>query len=278
MVIDTHAGAGLYRLDDHFAQTSGEAADGITKISSSAGRQLAPVLVDYLAAIAQFNAVEPQTATTSKTAPASKAQTAYPGSPLLIQRLLRDHDKLKAFETHPTDSKALAATLEQLNVGRQVAMFAEDGFEGVKKFLPPPSRRALVLTDPSYEIKSDYAKVASMLADSVKRFATGTYAIWYPIIARAEAIDLPRKLSALAIKNSRAWLNASLTVKSPAPQVSAQFLEPGQHQRAGLAASGMFILNPPYTLLPALAAALPQLVGLLGQDRSATFTLDSSER
>ncbi len=100
------------------------------------------------------------------------------------------------------------------NAGRQIAMFAEDGFEGIRKYLPPPSRRAVVLSDPSYEVKSDYLKVPVMLADSLRRFATGTYVIWYPIIARAEAIDMPRKLKALAVKSGKSWLNTSLTVKS----------------------------------------------------------------
>ena len=111
---------------------------------------------------------------------------------------MRDHDKLKLFELHPTDLRALAGNVAQLEAGRQVAVLHEDGFEGIKKFLPPPARRALVLCDPSYEIKSDYAKVLDMAADSLKRFATGTYAFWYPIIPRPEAHDLPRRLKTLA--------------------------------------------------------------------------------
>ncbi len=274
MVIDTHAGAGLYRLDDSFAQTSGEAAQGYLKILSYAphaaqpSAHFSPLLSDYLAVIAGFES--------------APSQSVYPGSPLLMQRLLREHDKLKAFELHPTDSTLLAANFEELNAGRQIAMFAEDGFEGVRKFLPPPSRRALVLTDPSYEIKSDYAKVAAMLADALKRFATGTYAIWYPIIPRAEAIDLPRKLNALAGKAGKSWLNVTLTVKSASPPARSADLGydeiNGDHiKRAGLPASGMFVLNPPYTLSTALRDALPQMVRILGQDRSAAFTLTSSE-
>jgi 23S rRNA (adenine2030-N6)-methyltransferase len=274
MVIDTHAGAGLYRLDDTFAQTSGEAAQGFLKIQAHAtptsnatdtSEQLSPLLSDYLTLIAGFES--------------APSQSVYPGSPLLMQRLLRAQDKLKAFELHPTDSKLLAANFEELDAGRQIAMFAEDGFEGVRKFLPPPSRRALVLTDPSYEIKSDYAKVVIMLADSLKRFATGTYAVWYPIIARAEALDLPRKLNVLAGKAGKSWLNATLTVKSAAPSRALGYdeIQGDQITRTGLPASGMFILNPPYTLSAALRDALPQMVRILGQDRSAAFTLTSSE-
>ena len=149
-------------------------------------------------------------------------------------------------------------------------MLHEDGFEGIKKFLPPPARRALVLCDPSYEIKSDYAKVLDMAADSLKRFATGTYAFWYPIIPRPEAHDLPRKLKTLANKAGKSWLGATLTVKNSKLVQDAS----GEVVRPGLPASGMFIINPPYTLKPALQLALPQMVAALGQDSHAGFTLE----
>jgi 23S rRNA (adenine2030-N6)-methyltransferase len=87
----------------------------------------------------------------------------YPGSPFIIQQLLQGRDKLKLFELHPTDGKTLSANIAQLEVGRQVAILREDGFEGLKKFLPPPARRALVFCDPSYEIKNDYGRVPEMV-------------------------------------------------------------------------------------------------------------------
>ena len=257
-VLDTHAGAGLYRLDSEFAETSGEAADGIARLlSAQGGEPLAPALQAYLDLVASFNS--------------KGSSRVYPGSPFIIQRLLREHDKLKLFELHPTDSKTLSANIAQLDAGRQVAVLREDGFEGIRKFLPPPARRALVLCDPSYEIKNDYARVATMVTEALKRFATGTYAVWYPIIPRPEAHDLPRKLKTLATKNGKPWLHATLTVKSSKLTTDSA----GDTVRPGLPASGMFIINPPHTLKPALQAALPQLVRLLGQDRNAAFTLDA---
>ena len=166
-VLDTHAGAGLYRLDGDYARTSGEASEGILRLTAP-GEALTPLLQAYVDMVRAFN----QGAGTK----------VYPGSPFIIQRLLRAHDKLKLFELHPTDLRALAGNVAQLDAGRQVAVLHEDGFEGVKKFLPPPARRALLLCDPSYEIKSDYGKVLDMVQDGLKRFATGTYAVWYPII------------------------------------------------------------------------------------------------
>ena len=285
-VLDTHAGAGLYRLDGDYAETSGEAANGFLRllppqktatatvtpvqaatkkvvkstskdeIPGKEGRH-APALQDYLDLVGTFNE--------------KGGHRVYPGSPFIIQRLLRGRDKLKLFELHPTDSKTLSANIAQLDAGRQVAVLREDGFEGIKKFLPPPVKRALVLCDPSYEIKSDYARVPAMVADSLKRFATGTYAVWYPIIPRPEAHDVPRKLKTLATKAGKSWLHATLTVKSSKLTSDSG----GDVVRPGLPASGMFIINTPFTLKMAMQAALPEMVRLLAQDQHAAFTLDS---
>jgi 23S rRNA (adenine2030-N6)-methyltransferase len=255
-VIDTHAGAGLYRLDSEFAETSGEAAEGFRRLlDATTTEPLTPALQDYLDLVASFNP--------------KGSQRVYPGSPFIIQRLLREQDRLKLYELHPTDAKTLDANIAQLDAGRQVAVLREDGFGCVTRFLPPPSRRALLLCDPSYEIKSDYARVAAMVSDALKRFATGTYAVWYPIIPRPEAHDLPRKLKTLATKSGKPWLHATLTVKS------SKMAAGEGAKRPGLPASGMFVINPPHTLKGLLQPALPQMVKLLGQDRNAASTLDS---
>lgn len=261
-VLDTHAGAGLYRLDGDYATTSAESADGILRLVPPATPPatppaLAPALQEYVDTVRAFNQGE--------------ATRVYPGSPFIAQRLLRAHDRLKLFELHPTDARSLAGNVAQLEAGRQVAVLQEDGFEGARKFLPPPARRALVLCDPSYEIKSDYGRVQDMLQDALARFATGVYAIWHPIIPRPEAHDLPRRLKTLAHKAGKPWLHATLTVKSSkiAPPAAG---EPGR--RPGLPASGMFLVNPPFTLQAALRDALPQMAELLAQDRHAAHTLE----
>ncbi|MGC1172367.1 23S rRNA (adenine(2030)-N(6))-methyltransferase RlmJ [Polaromonas sp.] len=291
-VIDTHAGAGLYRLDGDYTETSGEAQEGVFRLFSAsnvpaahavpastaskkvatskaagaaitAGEALAPALQDYADLLRGLN---PQFATSGDLAHLK----IYPGSPFIEQQFLSGRDKLKLFELHPTDFKSLTGNIAQLGVGRQVTVACEDGFEVLKTFLPPPARRAMVLCDPSYEIKSDYARVAACMGDAVKRFATGTYVVWYPIIPRPEAHDLPRKLKTLATKAGRSWLNATLTVKSSKLTTD----EAGDVKRPGLPASGMFVINPPHTLKAELQAALPQMVARLGQDRNAGFTLD----
>jgi len=265
-VIDTHAGAGLYRLDGDYATKSGESLDGIGRLRQFFAGADAPapaaLLRDYMELVAEFNR--------------AGGATVYPGSPFVTERLLRgrDRDRQKLFELHPTDARALAGNIAQLDAGRSIAVLREDGFEGLKKFIPPPARRALVLCDPSYELKSDYASAATMVADSLKRFATGTYAVWYPIIGRAEAHDLPRRLKTLSNQARKPWLHVTLTVKGgKAPTPTAL---PGvDHKRPGLPASGMFVVNPPFTLKAQLAEALPQMKAALEQDSKAAFTLDS---
>ena len=249
-VIDTHAGAGLYRLDGDFANTSGEAKGGIERLLDTPLDELTPALRAYVETVRSVNQ--------------GKGVKTYPGSPFISQSLLRSHDKLKLFELHPTDMRSLAGNVTQLEAGRQLAVLHEDGFEGVKKFLPPVARRALLLCDPSYELKTDYGRVLDMVTDSLKRFPTGTYAIWYPIIPRPEAHDLPRRLKTLAVKSGKSWLHVTLTVKSNKTS-----------ERGGLPASGMFIISPPFQLKELLKPAMPQLVKLLGQDGNATFSLES---
>ena len=280
-LIDTHAGAGLYRLDSDFSETAGEAKDGIVKllasqpidgagkwvrlgekVASDATKIESTALLDYLDLVAGFN-------------PGGELRV-YPGSPFVMQHLMRaeSRDKLKLFELHPTDSKVLAANVAQLEAGRQIVVTREDGFEGIKALLPPPNRRALVLIDPSYELKSDYARVLDSVQDSLKRFATGTYLVWYPVIPRPEAHDLPRRLKTLAKQAGRPWLHATLAIgadETPSVPPGA----PGEPRRHGLRASGMFVINPPHTLKAKLEPALAVLLKALGRGPGKGTTLES---
>jgi 23S rRNA (adenine2030-N6)-methyltransferase len=265
-LVDTHAGAGLYRLDGDYAETGGEAKDGVVKLMAAcrpaqgAAVPASPALDDYLDLIAGFNP--------------SGSLRVYPGSPFVLHTLMRtaSRDKLKLFELHPTDGKTLDANIAQLEAGRSITVVRQDGFEGLKPLLPPPpsatgSRRALVLIDPSYEIKSDYAKVSTCIQDSLKRFPTGTYLVWYPVIPRTEAHDLPKRLKTLCNQTQRPWLNATLAI--------GQDPSHGPDDRPGLTASGMFVINPPHTLKPALQQTLAILLDVLGRGRGKGQSVES---
>ena len=243
-VIDTHAGAGLYALDGDWAAKNAEFADGIGRLWQR--DDLPPLLADYLAQVRRYN-------------PDGRLRH-YPGSPWLTLDALRERDRLRLFEMHPTESDVLVGNLEQLGKAslRQTTIYATDGFEGMKALLPPPPRRGLVLIDPSYEDKQDYRRALNAVKEGLKRFATGTYAVWYPLVQRREATELARHLENLQVKS---WLHVSLTVKKPATD------------GFGLHGSGMFMVNPPWTLYAALQETMPALTRLLAQDDRAAYTL-----
>ncbi|MGO4278145.1 23S rRNA (adenine2030-N6)-methyltransferase [Cupriavidus sp. OV038] len=244
--IDTHAGAGLYALDHAYAQKKAEFETGISRIWQAAadGQTLPPFLDEFLDQVRAQN-------------PDGNLRH-YPGSPWLAWQMLRDQDRLRLFELHSTEIQVLRDNFR--GAGRKVMLYDGDGFNGIKAILPPPPRRALVLIDPSYEDKQDYARTVQALEDSLERFATGVYAIWYPQVQRRESIQLPAQLMRLPLKS---WLHVTLTVKHP--------VEGG----LGLHGSGMFIVNPPWRLKETIEEAMPLLVDLLGQDAGASYTLES---
>lgn len=245
-VIDTHAGAGLYALDGDWAGQSGEVAEGLDRLLGAAQP---PALIErYLRAVQDFNP--------------DGVANLYPGSPCLALHAMRPDDRLRLFELHPTEGQVLEDTLrQQMRASRrQVAVAFEDGFAGLKRLLPPPPRRGLILIDPSYENKHDYRAVQQALRDGLQRFAQGCFVIWYPLVQRVQAHEMVRALERLPVD----WLNASLTVHKP----SADGL--------GLHGSGMFVVNPPWTLEAELRDALPWLQTMLAQDDQARFSLTRS--
>ncbi len=237
--VDTHAGAGGYSLEGTYAQKKGEYTQGVARLW---GREdLPPVVADYVELVRRFNP--------------DGVLRQYPGSPAIAQMLLRGQDQMRLFELHPTDHRILASFLGE---APGVEVQRADGFTSLKGQLPPSSRRALVVMDPSYEGVADYAKVISALRDALQRFATGVYMVWYPQVSKLEAAQLPKRLQALAPKS---WLHARLTVQQP------------DKQGFGLAGSGVFILNPPHTLHADLQAVLPFLTQALAQYPEASHLL-----
>ena len=241
-IIDTHAGAGRYALESAHATKLAEYRDGVGRLWDKKG--LPPAVVDYLEFVRMLNP--------------DGVLRHYPGSPWLASQMLREGDRLRLYELHSTDVKLLQECFR--GAGRQINITNGDGFAGLKAILPPPPRRALVLIDPSYETRDDYANVISGLKEALKRFPTGTYALWYPMLSKLESRKLPDRLKALGAAN---WLHASLEVKAPAKD------------GFGMNGSGMFIINPPWTLEKKLHETLPRLTELLAQDPGAKFTLES---
>lgn len=236
-VIDTHAGAGGYRLDAGRAQSHAEYAEGVGRLWSADA--LPGLLANYVAAVRIDNP--------------DGVLRRYPGSPLLSLRAMRPADRLRLFEMHPADVRLLGETLAAAapDARKRVAISQEDGFAGLKSFLPPPPRRGLILIDPAYEDKRDYGRVIDALKDGLVRFPTGIYCVWYPHLQRNESIQLPARLKRLAPD----WLHVTLTVRRP----SADGI--------GMHGSGMFIINPPWTLEKDVREVLPLLADLLAIEK-----------
>jgi 23S rRNA (adenine2030-N6)-methyltransferase len=241
LVVDTHAGAGSYSLEAGFAAKNAEFAAGIGRLWSR--KDLPECVADYVAQVRAANA--------------DGVLRRYPGSPQIAWHLLRPHDRLRLHELHSSDSRLLHDQFR--DAGRRVDIVADDGFAGLKAVLPPPSRRGLVLIDPSYEMVTDYRAVVGAMRGALQRFATGTYAVWYPLLNRREAADLPGQLRRLAGND---WLHVTLQVKAPATD------------GFGLHGSGIFVFNPPWKLDQEVRAEMPFLVAALAQDPQARFTLD----
>ena len=242
-VIDTHAGAGLYALDSEWARQREEYRDGIGRLWGRADAP--PAVADYLDLVGRFNT--------------RGALRRYPGSPFIALELLRRQDRLRLFEAHPNEAKVLAGNIDA--AGRDRSRLAEirpgDGFAGLKALLPPPPRRALVLVDPSYEDKDDYRRVTMTLDEGLRRFATGCYAIWYPIVQRREARALPANLA----RRTDRWLQVALEVRPPPAD------------GLGLYGSGLFVVNPPWTLKAMLAQAMPWVAQALVEPGGAGWSL-----
>ncbi len=231
---DSHAGAGLYDLGAEHATRLQEYTEGIGKLNAKDW----PELAGYFSILKQYN-------------PGSDLHY-YPGSPLIAMQYLRKRDRAWLFEMHPTDHDLL-----QRNIAAdpRVRVMHEDGYPGLLALLPPLSRRGLILLDPSYEIKTDYKQVFETVNLACKKFATATYAVWYPVVERKRIDQLVSKFRNSGIKKIQRY-ELSVTADS---------------RGRGMSGAGMIVVNPPWPLLEKMSRLLPRLVKALGQDEGAGF-------
>lgn len=236
---DTHSGAGRYDLFDPRAEKTGEYKDGIARIWSrdDIPEEIAP----YLAAIKAININND-----------NQTLNYYPGSPRIGRYLLREQDSAIFTELHPSDFPLL---LQEFRGDRQVKMYKEDGFARLKASLPPKARRGVVLIDPPYELKHEYQDVVNALQDSVRRWATGTYAIWYPVVYRQNVDLMTQGLERARIRNI---LQIELAVAQDS-------------QERGMTASGMLVINPPWKLESQMQTILPWLQSVIAPETGHQF-------
>lgn len=221
---DTHSGVGRYDLTHEWSEKTGEYKQGIARVWQQ--ENIPAELDSYLDAIHQLNQGE--------------TLRYYPGSPRVARAHLREQDRMVLTELHPSDYPLLE---QEFHRDRQVSIYKEDGFARLKASLPPQERRGLVLIDPPYELAKEYRDVVRAIAQSYKRWATGIYAIWYPVVNRCDIDDMVEGLQGLGI---RKILQIELGVS------------PDTNER-GMTASGMIVVNPPWTLESQMQTILPFL-------------------
>lgn len=221
---DTHSGVGRYDLRHEWSEKTGEYKQGIARVWQQ--ENIPAELDSYLDAIRQLNQGE--------------TLRYYPGSPRVARAHLREQDRMVLTELHPSDYPLLE---QEFHRDRQVSIYKEDGFARLKASLPPQERRGLVLIDPPYELAKEYRDVVRAIAQSYKRWATGIYAIWYPVVNRCDIDDMVEGLQGLGI---RKILQIELGVS------------PDTNER-GMTASGMIVVNPPWTLESQMQTILPFL-------------------
>jgi len=232
-VIDTHAGAGLYSLTGDEANRGGEWREGIARLMAARlAPEIAALLAPYLDVIGALND--------------RNDLKVYPGSPALVRAWLRNADRLIACELEPKAATALASNLRG---DPRIKTLEIDGWTATSAYVPPKERRGLVLIDPPFERDDDFRQLSQALAAAHRKWATGIYALWYPIKDRGEPDAFAKRLRKLGIAKI---LRVELVV---APMTDASRLN----------GCGMILVNPPWRLEAELSGLLPALSAILAQ-------------
>lgn len=238
--IDTHAGPGDYALNGDYALKNKEFENGIAQLWQR--DDLPDNVAAYVDVIKKFNATDDL--------------RRYPGSPLITRQFLRNKDRAFLYELHTTEITLLNAAV---GYDKRIKVFHEDGLKNAVGLLPPNEHRGLVLIDPSYEMKNDYQLVTETLVQMHKRFATGTYALWYPVVERSRNQQLERAIKTSGLKNVQLF---ELGIKTDT------------HEH-GMTASGMIVINPPWTLTADMQQVLPWLADVLGIDGAGSYRIET---
>jgi 23S rRNA (adenine2030-N6)-methyltransferase len=249
LYLDTHAGRGRYDLEraatGQTLARQPEWPEGIGRLWS-AGSEAPAELRPYLELVHECDRaagnIEP-------------APRFYPGSPWLARQLARPDDRLALFEKHPADGDALAA---EFAYSPRAAVQAADGYAALRALLPPLERRALILIDPPYEAQDEFAQVAGALRQGLQRFATGVFAIWYPITGRARVDEFFSAIRELA----------------PPPALACELTLAGEGTTLKLRGCGLVVLNPPWQFESEARAVLTFLAQQLAQGPGGAAFVD----
>lgn len=230
--IDTHAGAGMYSLQDPYAKKTGEYLDGIGKIWQR--DDLPEALLDYVEIVKGLNE--------------QGALKAYPGSPSIARHLMRRQDAAFLYDLHPTDHGLLSELFARQ---RKVQVFKSDGYKALKAHLPPATRRSVVLIDPPYELKTDYHKAVDAIVKGYKQFDSGVYLLWYPVVQRHFIDKMEQQFIDSNVRNV----------------LQLEFQTAPDSDEFGMTGTGLFVVNPPWTLAAEAETLMPFLAEHLTCDK-----------
>jgi len=246
-VLDTHAGAGGYDLAGSQARRTGEAEAGIVRLMAEPRAGMPGAVARYLAAVQAYD---------RKFGPAGRTVQRYPGSPRLVRAALRPGDRFIACERHPEEALKLK---REFAGDRAVEVRQSDGYHAVKELLPPAERRALVLIDPPFEANDEFEVLTRAVRHGLRRFATGCYAVWYPVKDEAPVATFIDSLAGVK------YLNMELDLGPSTPE-------------GKLAICGLVVINPPWKFEEAMREALPWIAAHLGDGVSASFSTSPANR
>ena len=239
--IDSHSGAGMYSLNDEYAQKTGEYKNGIAKILAAINDESFPeALMPYVELLQKLNTENSEL-------------EIYPGSPGIAKQFMRRQDSAHLFELHPTDIQHLTEFCARWNKSH---VKQSDGYQGILGLIPPPSRRGVVLIDPPYELKEDYTKAVKTIVKAYKKFTSGTYILWYPVVTRERINAMEKDFARSEVKNL----------------LQVEFCLQTDSEEYGMTGTGLFIVNAPWQLESQLSEILPYLKTKLGEEQT-TFTL-----
>lgn len=224
LYLDTHAGKGMYDLQDKQALKTREMLQGIQLLWPNR-KQLPPVFTPYLQLLEQLNQED--------------TLQHYPGSPWIAIQMLRQTDRLVSCELHPREFQALNQLPKS---GKRIMFYPDDGFNYLNALLPPQERRGVIFMDPSYEVKTEYQRTVEALQKAYKRFSTGIYCLWYPILDTKWHMKLVNGLSQI---ESHHYLRIEFYQAIAAKE--------------GMTGCGLWIINPPYVLAEEMKSALESL-------------------
>jgi 23S rRNA (adenine2030-N6)-methyltransferase len=209
--LDTHAGIGRYDLMHAWAQKAREYENGIARLWNAVDlpRELEP----YMSAVRAANP--------------HPTLRYYPGSPLIAKRFARANDRMALVELNRTDSQELASVMAG---ERHVSVQCMDAYESLGTYLPPAERRGLVLIDSSFDRARELDRLVKALRHAHARWATGVYAIWYPLMEPGPMRDFARDVQRSGI---RKVVRAELVVR--------------ERDETGIVPGcGMLVVNPPW--------------------------------